>query len=62
MITQKWQKNRKKDIKMAKKSQKRQKNTIFRPRIELNYLSKLYLYNTICLHASELDDINEAPL
>jgi hypothetical protein len=62
MITQKWQKNRKKDIKMAKKSQKRQKKTVFKPRLELNYLSKLYPYNTICLHASELDDINETHL
>jgi hypothetical protein len=62
MIKQKWQKNGKKDIKMAKKWQKRQKKTVFKPRLELNYLSKLYLYNTICLHASGLDDINETPL
>jgi len=54
-MAKKWQKRYKNGKKMAK-------NTIFRPRIELNYLSKLYLYNTICLHASELDDINEAPL
>jgi hypothetical protein len=62
MIKQKWQKNGKKDIKMAKKWQKRQKKTVFKPRLELNYLSKLYPYNTICLHASGLDDINETPL
>jgi hypothetical protein len=62
MITQKWRKNGKKDKKMAKKWQKRQKKSVFKPRLELNCLSKLYPYNTICLHASELDDINETHL
>jgi len=62
MIKQKWQKNGKKDIKMAKKWQKWQKKTVFKPRLELNYLSKLYPYNTIYLHASGLDDINETHL
>ena len=57
-MAKKWQKRYKNGKKMAKKTKK----TVFKPRLELNYLSKLYPYNTICLHASGLDDINETPL